>query len=411
MLGMETKGAMAAPSPDLLQLFGVIAAASGTAVTPETAMRCTPFAACVKIVSESVMQLPLHLYERIGDAGKKRATDHPLEAILTGMANPWTSAAEFKRDMQAALLAHGKAGAVIVRVGGEAKELHQVPSSSFIVEVDSVSLEPRYVVTMADGKQRRYSYADFFYLGGLSIDPGRPVVPWHQAREAIGLAMVMEQHGAKLFANGAKPSGVLTHPRTLGPEARKRLRESFDAVHSGGANSGRTLVLDEGITWQSLTFNSVDVQFLELRKFQIAEIARVFRVPLHMLGDLSDATFSNVENMGAEFVTLTLMPWLKLWEGAIARSLLKPEERSKFYAEFLTDDLARADMAARCTAYSQAIANGILNPNEVRAMENRAPYEGGDEYRRPMNTETPGGDNRPGHQPPPAQLPKPRIAA
>jgi HK97 family phage portal protein len=353
----EQKAALATPSPELMHLFGVMAAASGTAVTPEAAMRCAPWAAAVRIISESLAQLPLHLYQRTANGGKERATDHPLETIFTGQANPWTSAYEFRRDMQAALAAHGKAGAVIVRAGDTIKELHQIPSGSFAVEIDTVTLEPRFAVSMADGTRRIYSYTDFFYLGALGISPGCPLTPWAQAREAIGLSMVMELHGAKLFANGAKPSGVLTHPGKLGAEARKRLRESFDSVHQGGENSGKTLVLDEGLKWESLTFNSVDMQFLELRKFQVLEISRFTRIPPHMLGELGDATFSNVEQMGGEFLALTLMPHLKLWEGAIARSLLQLE------------------------------------------------------YRRPMNTETPGGDNRPGKQPAPTVPSKPRIVA
>lgn len=408
-LGIEMKGALANPAPELFALFGVMASASGAAVTPDTAMRCGPFAGCVKIISESCAQLPLHLYERGADGAKDRATDHPLEAVLSGMANPWTSSFEFIRDMTAALAAHGKAAAYINRVDGKVVELIQFPSTAVAVAMDPASMEPRYTVTMGDGTQKTYRYDEVLYLGGLGISPNCPLSAVHQAREAIGLALVMESHACKLFARGAKPSGVLKHKARLAPETVKRLKSSFDAQNSGD-NAGGTLVLEEGMDWESLTFSSVDMQFLELRKLQVIEIARFFRVPLHMLGDLSAATFSNVENLGSEFVTLTLMPWLKLWTGAITRSLLLPEERAKFYAEFLTDDLMRGDTAARFLAYGQAITNGIFNPNEVRAMENRAPYEGGDEYRRPLNTAVPGGDNRAGQQPPPPAT-KPRIVA
>ncbi|AWM88630.1 phage portal protein [Microvirga sp. 17 mud 1-3] len=175
----------------------------------------------------------------------------------------------------------------------------------------------------------------------------------------------------------------------VGPDLAKRLRESFNAAHAGGPNSGRTLILEDGMDFQALQFTSVDLQFLELRRHQIAEIARGFRIPLHLLQELERATHNNAESMGQQFLSLTVLPWLKLWEGAISRSLLTAEERRDYYAEFLADDLARADLAARFEAYAKAVTNGILNPNEVRTAENRAPYPGGDQFRLPMNTEDP----------------------
>ena len=211
--------------------------------------------------------------------------------------------------------------------------------------------------------------------------------PIHQAREAIGLALAMEEHAARLFGAGARPGGVFKTGKVLAPETLKRLRDSFAAAHAGGANSGQTLILEDGMDFEALQFNSVDLQFLEMRRHQVAEIARVFRVPLHLLQDLERATFSNVEHLGRQFLSFTLLPHLKMWEGAIRRSLLLPEERGAYFAEFLTDDLARADLAARFEAYAKAITNGVLSPNEVRGLENRPPYPGGDRFSLPLNTE------------------------
>ena len=208
-----------------------------------------------------------------------------------------------------------------------------------------------------------------------------------QMKEAIGLTLAMEEHGARLFSSGARPGGVFKYGKTLGPEALKRLRESFSASHAGSVNAGRTLILEDGMDFEPLQFTSVDLQFLEMRRHQVAEIARGFRIPLHLLQELERATHNNAESMGQQFLSLTLLPWLKCWEGAIRRALLTPEERQEYYAEFLTDDLARADLAARFDAYAKAVTNGLLSPNEVRAAENRAPYAGGDQFRLPMNTE------------------------
>lgn len=221
----------------------------------------------------------------------------------------------------------------------------------------------------------------------MGASPYIGLSPILQAKEAIGLALAMEEHGARIFGAGARPGGVFKYAKTLGPEAMKRLRDSFNSAHAGGENAGKTLILEDGMDFTPLQFNSVDLQFLELRRHQVAEIARVFRIPLHLLQELERATHNNAESMGQQFLSLTLLPWLKMWEGAIRRALLTAEERPEYYAEFLTDDLARADLAARFDAYAKAVTNGLLSPNEVRAAENRSPYPGGDQFRLPLNTE------------------------
>jgi HK97 family phage portal protein len=365
-------------------------------------MQCPAVYGCVKVLSESVAQLPLILYERTENDGKKRASDHPLYELLHDQANGWTSAFEFRLDMQASLCLHGNAFAFINRVGGRIAELIQLPADTVSVDVDAVTMEPVYTVTGKDGVRRIYGRQDILHLrtlGNCHIGAS----PIRLAREAIGLGLTMERHAGRLFGAGARPSGVFKYAKTISKEALERLKKSFNAAHSGAENSGSTLILEDGMDFAPHEFKSVDLQFLELRRHQVAEVARVFRVPLHMLQDLERTTHGNAETMGRQFVALTLLPWLKLWEGAIRRSLLTPDERATYYAEFLVDDLTRADLAARFAAYAQAVTNGILNPNEIRAAENRPPYEGGDEFRLPMNTEAPAGgqsganDNGPGN--------------
>lgn len=390
LVGLKVKSALRDATPDMLALFGAVPVASGVAVSPETAMRCPAVYACVKVISESVAQLPLHLYQRLPDGTKARATDHPLYTLLHDQPNDWTSGFEFRLGMQEALCKHGHAFAYISRnPRGEVRELIQIPSPSVTIKTDPVTLEPSYEVAIGDGQTRRYFRREIFHLhalGGLS--------PIHQMREAIGLALAMEEHGARLFGDGARPSGVFKYAKALTPDAMRRLRGEFAQAYAGGANSGKTLVLEDGMDFTPLQFNSVDLQFLELRRHQVAEIARGFRVPLHMLQDLERTTHANAESLGRQFVSFTLMPWLKAWEGGIRRALLTSRERPTYYAEFLTDDLARADLASRFEAYAKAVTNGLLSPNEVRAAENRAPYNGGDQFRLPMNTEdASGGSN------------------
>lgn len=384
----ETKSSLASPSPELLALFGATPTAAGAAVTPETALRCPAVYGAVKVLSESVAQLPLHLYKRTAEGSKERAADHPLYELLHDAPNEWSSSYEFRVAMQTALCLHGNAYAFINRdASGRVVELVQLPSQAVSVEADELTGEPAYRITERDGGQRLHDRRQIFHLRALGAAGHVGVAPIQQAREAIGLSLAMEEHAARLFSAGARPSGVFKIAKALGPETLKRLRESFSAAHAGGANAGKTLILEDGMTFEPLQFSAVDLQFLELRRYQVAEIARVFRVPLHMLGDLERATFSNVEHLGRQFLSFTLLPHLKLWEGAIRRALLLPGERRDYFAEFLTDDIARADLAARFEAYAKAITNGVLSPNEVRAAENRAPYPGGNRYSLPLNTE------------------------
>lgn len=364
----------------LAAVFSVGATAAGVAVNPETALKCPAVYASVKVLAESVAQLPLILYRRTEGGGKERATDHPLYSVLHDEANDWTDAFSFRMEMQAALCTHGKAFAFVNRAGGQVAELIQLPSPAVTVETDPLTMEPSYTVTLEDGSQRRYDRSEILHLQTL-----RGLSPVLQAAEAIGLSMALEQHAARLLGNGARPSGVLKYDKFLGPEMVAKMKAAFSAAHGGG-ESGKTLVLEDGMSFEPLSFTSVDMQFQEMRRFQIGEIARVFRLPLHMLQDLERTTHNNAEHLGQQYVALTLMPWLKLWEQGLRRALLSPEERGEYVVEFLVDDLTRAALAERFSAYATAIREGFLSPNEARAADNRPPYDGGDAFHRPVNT-------------------------
>ncbi|MCW5733479.1 MAG: phage portal protein [Enhydrobacter sp.] len=373
--------------------------AAGIMASPTRAMRCVPVYAGVRVISETVGSLPLHLYKRRGDGGKDRASNHKLYRLLHDRPNAWTSATEFIMQLQKDALLEGGGYALANRSGDRIVELIRLPASTVRMETEAATMEPKYVVTLRDGKQRTYPWQDILHvpaLDGLS--------PVKQASEAIGLCMAMESHAARLFGRGARPSGVLKLKSKLSDPAYERLKKSWSANH-GGDGSGGTAILEDGVDWQQLTLTCVDAQFLELRSFQVVEIARALRVPPTLLMDFGRATWGNAAEMAQNFLTYGVMPWLKLWQGAITR-LLPEEERADYFAEFLVDDLVKADIAARFTAYAQAVTNGILNPNEVRAMENRAPYEGGEEFRLPMNTEAPLQT-----EPTPRPRPKPRAVA
>lgn len=387
LLQRESKSAL---SPFYAPFFGVPSSASGVAVTAETALRNSTVYGCVKVISEAVAQLPLRLYRRLPDGGKERATDHPLDSLLNEQPNDWTSAFDFRLFMQSSLCLHGNAYAFVNRLGGKIVELISIPPSCVTVEVDPVTMEPSYRVASANGENRIYGRQEILHLKTLGTLPQIGKSPVALMSEAIGVALAMEEHAARIFSSGARPSGVFKYGKSLSDNAMRQLRTSLETAYAGGGNAGRTMILEDGMTFEPLQFSSVDLQFLEMRRHQVAEIARGFRVPLHMLQDLERTTHSNAESLGQQFLSLTLLPWLKCWEGGIRASLLTPEERGVYYAEFLTDDLARADLAARFDAYAKAVTNGLLSPNEVRAAENRAPYPGGDQFRLPLNTENAG---------------------
>ncbi|MGU3496293.1 phage portal protein [Xanthobacteraceae bacterium A53D] len=365
---------LASPDAALLDLFsGAAPTASGVAVSAATAMRHPAAACAIRIIAEAVATLPIITYRRDADGSKERASEHPAYGLLHDDANDWSSAYDLKLALTLDALTTDKGGIGFVnRVGGKVVEILRLDPAKVTVEYGEAG-EPAYRMT-GGAPLSRDSILHIRAPGG--------VAPLTTAREAIGLALVMEQHGARLFGNGARPSGVLSLKERTQPEAIKRIRESWQLAHGGG-RSGGTAIVDGDASYTPLTLTSVDAQYLELRQFQILEIARAFRVPPHMLFELGRATWSNVGDMGQEFLTYSLLPWLEVWQGAIRRALFTPQERQEYLAEFLVDDLLRADLASRADAYQKLIIARVLNPNEARAMENRAPYAGGERFENP----------------------------
>ena len=360
----------------LQEIFGALPSITGVSVTPENVHKCPPAYAAIACISQAVAQLPLHVHERTADGGKARLLDHPVAALLGDQPNEWTDGYSFRASMTSAALRYDQgAFAFINRVAGRIEELVQLPSSSVSVETDPLTREPRYRVTEANGRTRVLDRTDVLHIRAMD-----GVAPVTAAREAIAVAMVMERHAAKLFGKGGRPSGVLTLPKGLGVDALKRAAASWNKAHGGPDGGGGTAFLEGDMTFTATQFSSVDSQFLELRAQQVVEIARPFRVPPTMLQDFGRATWANAEESNRQFVTLALLPWLRIWEGAIRRALLSADERPRLTVDFVVDDLVRADLSARMEAYGKAVDSRILLPNEIRALENRPPLPGGDEF-------------------------------
>ena len=351
--------------------------AAGIHVSPQSAMRCAPVFAAVRVRCETIGQLPVNLFKRKRDGGREKATDHPLHALLHDAPNFWTGASEFIEQLELDAIMTGKGGfALANRVRGQVFELIRLDPNSVTIETDAATQEPRYRVTNAEKGSTVYGWQDVLHVpifGGFS-----PIRQW---ADAIGLCIAMEHHAGQIFAKGGRPSGILKMPGKIGKDVFERLKNSWNNGFAG-EGAGSTAILEDGIDFKPLAFNSVDLQFMELRNFQLSEIARAFAVPPTLIADYGRATWSNGEQMAQHFLTFGILPRAKAWQGAIMR-LLTAKERKEYYAEFALDQLVKADIAARFEAYSKAISSRILSPNEVRAKENLPAYEGGEEFLNP----------------------------
>lgn len=367
---------MAVSAPASLPIFGIVPTLTGKTVTAESALRVPAVACAVALIAETVGSLPVKLFER---EGRATITDHPAYVLMHDEANPWTSAEALRVQLTTDALLRGHGFALVVRNGaGEPVELHRLEPHQVQIEADA-SGEPTYLVQLADGRHR-YPFTDVLHVsafGGAS--------PITLGREAIGLALAFEEHIAKLFANGGKPGGILKTEKTLGDQAKANLAASWTAAHGSG-RSGGTAILDEGMSFETVTMTLADSQFADNRLEQIREIARVFRVPPTMLFELTRGTWSNTEEMARQFLQVTLKPWLATWAWAYARCLLTPEERRDLYVEFVTDDLTTTDTAARATAYGQYRSMGAMTANEVRSGLNLPPHADGDTLENPYTT-------------------------
>lgn len=361
---------------------------SGKPVNEHTAMQMTAVYSCVRILAEAVAGLPLHLYKYTDSGGKEKALSHPLYFLLHDEPNPEMSSFVFRETLMTHLLLWGNAYAQIIRNGkGEVIALYPLMPNRMSVDRDSSGALYYTYTKYSDEAPTMKSMtvtlrpSDVFHIPGLGFDGLVGYSPIAMAKNAIGMAIACEEYGAKFFANGAAPGGVLEHPGTI--KDPQKVRDSWNAAYQGSSNSHRVAVLEEGMKYQPIGISPEQAQFLETRKFQINEIARIFRVPPHMVGDLEKSSFSNIEQQSLEFVKYTLDPWVIRWEQTISRALLRPDEKKLYFAKFNVDGLLRGDYVSRMNGYATARQNGWMSANDIRELENidRIPPElGGDLY-------------------------------
>ena len=361
---------------------------SGKTVTERSAMQMTAVYSCVRILSEAVAGLPLHLYKYTDSGGKAMALDHSLYRLLHDEPNPEMSSFVFRETLMTHLLLWGNAYAQIIRNGkNEIVALYPLMPNKMSVDRDE---NGRLYYTYYRGsdeaiKNKEFAVtlqpSDVLHIPGLGFDGLVGYSPIAMAKNAIGMAIACEEYGAKFFANGAAPGGVLEHPGTI--KDPQRVRESWQSTFGGSGNANKIAVLEEGMKYTPIGISPEQAQFLETRKFQINEIARIFRVPPHMVGDLEKSSFSNIEQQSLEFVKYTLDPWVIRWEQSIQRSLLSKDEKAVYFVKFNLEGLLRGDYQSRMNGYAIGRQNGWMSANDIRELENldRIPAEdGGDLY-------------------------------
>jgi len=351
-------------------------------------MQTTAVYSCVRILSEAIASLPLNVY-RYTDGGKEMDHLHPLFYVLHNEPNKEMTSFIFREALMSHLLIWGNAYAQIIR-DNAGRIIALYPLLPDRMEVDRGSdgkIVYRYtrydgndpymkndgVIVLAD--------EDVLHIPGLGFDGLIGYSPIAMARNAVGMTLACEEYGASFFANGANPGGVLEHPGILKDPGK--VRESWNSVYQGSGNAHKVAVLEEGMKFQQIGIPPEEAQFLETRKFQIDEIARLYRIPPHMVGDLEKSSFSNIEQQSLEFVKYTLDPWVIRWEQALQKTLLTENEKKQYFIKFNVDGLMRGDYQSRMNGYAVARQNGWMSANDIREMEDMNPIseeEGGDLY-------------------------------
>lgn len=370
------------------QVFTFGRSDSGEVVNERSAMQIATVYACVRLLAETVAGLPLHLFRDIGNNAKEKASDHPLYKLLYRQPNPEMTSFSFRETLMTHLLLWGNAYAQIIR-DGRNNILALYPLLPEYMETDRDDKGRIYYIYHAytdekPGKKNQdiyFRYDEVFHVPGLGFNGLIGFSPIAMMKNALGTTLAVEKYGSAFFKNGAQPSGVLEHPGIL--KNPDKIRQNWSDVYGGSNNAHKVAVLEEGMKYTAISLPPEDSQFLSTREFGVNEICRIFRVPPHMVQDLSHSTFSNIEHQSIDFVVHTLTPWLVRFEQSITKDLLLPDEQDKYYAKFNVDGLLRGDYQSRMQGYATGISNGFLCPNDIRTLEqmDRIPAEkGGDSY-------------------------------
>jgi len=375
-------------SQPFVWLFGKSSA--GKTVNERTAMQLSAVYACVRVISESMASLPLNLFKWTKE-GSYKDREHPLWRVLHDEPNDEMTSFNFIETMTVHMLIWGNGYAQVIRnQRGQCIGLYPLLPDRMVVNRDDKTKQIYYTyrvskdnptLNLKANEEVTLNAEDVLHIPGLGFDGLIGYSPIAMLKNSIGTAIATEEYGGKFFENGATPTGVLEHPGIL--KDPEKLRKSWNATYGGSGNAGKTAILEEGLTYKTIGISPKDAQMLEMRKFNVNEIARIFRVPPHMIGDLEHATFSNIEHQSLEFVKYTLGPWMARIEKAMDRRLLNDIEKRDHYIQFNAEGLLRGDLKSRNDAYAVARQNGWMSANDIRRKEGMdlIPSElGGDRY-------------------------------
>lgn len=374
-------------------MFGSASAAyskAGTVVEPKTALGLSALRRSVSLLAESVAQLPCEVYRRDGDQ-KKKAVDHPLYDLLHNQPNQKDSSFEYFEMAQGFLGVNGNHIALIER-NNKAEITELIPIHRDKVQILKGNDGLPYYHLIEENKTLPMRMVH--HVKAFSMDGFQGLSPLQTSADSIGLAMAVEEHASKVFSNGTTLSGVIERPAAVGTVAVPTIKtqdgidnvvNSFVGKHSGIRNMFSVAMLQEGMTYKQMAMNNDQAQLIEARRMSVADISRLYGIPLSMLSESAGESYKSIEQQSLNFVIFGLMPWLKRWESAMRRDLLLPSERKDYFIEFNVAGLIRGDMKSRYDAYAIARQWGWLSVNDIRRLENLAPVKGGDTYLTPLN--------------------------
>lgn len=365
-----------------LEMVGAGPTASGQLVTESTAMRVSAVYACVSLIAGAVAGLPLHVYRRLPD-GRERDAAHPLDGLLGARPSPWHTAPVFWETMTTALLLGGDMFAEIVRRGDVPIALLPLAPSRVKVTTDKAGALLYEIASPIDGRRQLLDAGAMFHVPGVGFDGRRGMSPIrHAARQGVGIALAADEYSARFFQNGARPDFAITMSGAPSPDQIASLRSSWGERYGGASKSHLPAILTGGMDVKQLTLSAEDTQLIETRRFQVADIARVFGVPPHMIGETEKQTSwgTGVEQMSIGFVKYTLQRHLAKIEAECNRKLLPAA--SDRYVEFSLEGVLRGDSKARADYYRAALGGssgpGWMTPNEIRRLENLPPVAAGE---------------------------------
>ena len=373
------------PAAWLTGLFGT--SKTGVQVSEDNALTFSAVYAAVRIISETIASIPLNVYQADGET-RVKAVGHPIQDLLAKAPNSVSSTFTFREAMAANLVLHGNAYAKI-EMNAAGRPTALIPLNPMKVEVKVVDGEKVYI--FAD----KHTYLDYeiIHFVGLSFNGLTGKSPLAVAREAVAIGLAAQEYGARFYSNGANTGGVITAPGRLNTEVIKRLKESWNRANSGNSNAHGTAILEEGMKYEKIGLDPEAAQFLQSRKFQVNEIARIFRIPPSYLADLENSsTRANVEQQAIQFVRDCVTPYVRRMEVELNRKLFR-EDEPNLYAYFTVEGLMRGDLKGRYDAYATARQWGWLSVNDIRDLENLNPVEGGDIYLQPLNMVQSGEDD------------------